>query len=279
MPPLDPPAVASEEPPRSGVAAVVRLSRVLAARRCVPGAERRHRRRPGVAIWEPFVWEISSVLIVLVLVPLVFRFEPRFRSTRAAQPRRARARRRAARLLRGAHDRDDSAAPGRLCRDGRVVRPRFPLVRCFYELQKDVILYSVILVVLSRCASFACGGPASCAPSSSGGGRRSAATPAHGADRAALSVQLAERDLEPHARRRQRGRPHDDAARRLAARSVRIRRLGARAAHRELDWLRNYMAMMAERFRGQLAYASTSSPVSTPYRCRACCSSRSSRTR
>src|SRR5690348_9320474 len=31
-----------------------------------------------VATWKPFVWEISSVLIVMLLVPLVFRLERRF---------------------------------------------------------------------------------------------------------------------------------------------------------------------------------------------------------
>src|SRR5262245_8744600 len=31
-----------------------------------------------VATWKPFVWEMSSVLIVMWLVPLVFRFERRF---------------------------------------------------------------------------------------------------------------------------------------------------------------------------------------------------------
>src|SRR5688572_27463811 len=32
-----------------------------------------------VATWKPFVWEFSSALIVMLLVPLVFRFEQSFR--------------------------------------------------------------------------------------------------------------------------------------------------------------------------------------------------------
>jgi hypothetical protein len=34
---------------------------------------------PNVATWKPFVWELSSALIIMLLVPLVFRFERRFR--------------------------------------------------------------------------------------------------------------------------------------------------------------------------------------------------------
>ena len=51
-----------------------------------------------------------------------------------------------------------------------------------------------------------------------------------------------------------RGGSHDDPARRPPACRVRIRRFGARSASPRARWLRNYLAMMAERFRGQLEY-------------------------
>src|SRR5215469_12002994 len=34
---------------------------------------------PPIAAWKPFVWELSSVLVILALIPLIVRVEQRFR--------------------------------------------------------------------------------------------------------------------------------------------------------------------------------------------------------
>jgi LytS/YehU family sensor histidine kinase len=128
-------------------------------------------------------------------------------------------------------------------------------MRWFYELQKDVILYSVILVVIFAMREFRV--------------RRASELRA-----AALAAEVSEARLrqltaqiEPHflfnSLNAISNRMHED----VHAADRMISQLGdlLRAAYesddsvlvplsRELDWLRNYMAMMAERFRGQLAY-------------------------
>src|ERR1700733_8130021 len=34
---------------------------------------------PGLAAWKPFIWDMTSVVVIATLVPLIVRFENRFR--------------------------------------------------------------------------------------------------------------------------------------------------------------------------------------------------------
>jgi hypothetical protein len=38
-----------------------------------------HSLRPQFAPWKPFVWELSSVIVILAVIPLIVRFENRVR--------------------------------------------------------------------------------------------------------------------------------------------------------------------------------------------------------
>src|SRR3569833_1469278 len=50
-------------------------------------------RSTHIPVWKPFLWEMSSVLVIGVLVPLVVRFEDRFRIDSKERLRVRRARR------------------------------------------------------------------------------------------------------------------------------------------------------------------------------------------
>ena len=209
-----------------------------------------------VASWEPFVWEMSSVLTVLALVPLVFRLERRFRVDSRPRSRVVLAHAAGLLVFSAVHTTGmvllrelayaamgDSYDPGNLG------------VRAFYELQKDVILYCVILVVVFAMREFRV--------------RRASELRA-----VELAAELGEARLrqltaqiEPHflfnSLNAISNRMHED----VHAADRMMTQLGdlLRAAYesddsvlvplrRELAWLRNYMAMMGERFRGQLEY-------------------------
>ncbi len=210
----------------------------------------------GIAPWKPFVWELSSVVIVGPLVPFIFRLESQFRLD--SRPRRrvilthiAAALvfsvvhttgmvllRKAAYLLAGQH-----------YDFGNV------LVKGFYELQKDVITYFVFAMINFAYREFHT--------------RRARELRAR-----ELAAELSEARLrhltaqiEPHflfnSLNAISNRMHED----VHAADRMISQLGdlLRAAYesdrhvlvpleRELEWLRGYAAMMAERFRGQLAF-------------------------
>jgi two-component system, LytTR family, sensor kinase len=211
----------------------------------------------GVATWEPFVWEMSSVVIVLVLAPLVFRLERRFKVD--SRPR--------GRVIL-AH------AGGLLCFStvhttamillrqlayaamGASYDYGYLGLRFFYELQKDVILYGVILVVVFAMREF----------------RVRRASELRAAELAAEVGEARLRQLtaqiEPHflfnSLNAISNRMHEDvnAADRMMTQLGDLLRAAYESddsvivpLHRELAWLRNYMAMMAERFRGKLDYA------------------------
>lgn len=211
---------------------------------------------PDVAAWKPFVWEMSSVVIVLVLVPLVFRLEQRFRIDSRPRGRIVLAHVAGLLVFSTVHTavmvslrQLAYVAMGESYDFGSIS------MRWFYELQKDVILYSVILVVIFAMREFRV--------------RRASELRA-----AALAAEVSEARLrqltaqiEPHflfnSLNAISNRMHED----VHAADRMISQLGdlLRAAYesddsvlvplrRELDWLRNYMAMMAERFRGQLDY-------------------------
>ena len=206
--------------------------------------------------WQPFVWEMSSIIVIVALIPWVARFENRIRidsrpRTPALLAHLAGAvafsivhttamvlLRKLVYLLAG-----DSYDFGNV------------LVGAVYELQKDLLTYMVILLVVFAIREFRV--------------RRAGELRAQ-----ELAAELSEARLrhltaqiEPHflfnALNAISNRMHED----VDAADRMISQLGdlLRAAYesdasvlvplgRELGWLRGYAAMMAERFRGQLAF-------------------------
>jgi two-component system LytT family sensor kinase len=209
-----------------------------------------------IAAWKPLVWEISSVISIFVLIPFIVRFERRFRLDarprwRALVPHVC-----AAVVFSALHIAGmlilrylAYAVAGQHYDYGNLP------VRSFYELQKDLITYIVILGAIFANREFQI--------------RRTADVRA-----AELAAELSQARLkhltaqiEPHflfnALNAISNRMHEnvDAADRM------ISDLGAllRAAYdsdshvlvplgRELEWLRGYASMMTERFRGQLSF-------------------------
>jgi sensor histidine kinase YesM len=210
----------------------------------------------GVATWEPFVWEMSSVLIVLVLVPLVFRFERRFTVDSQPRSRVVLAHTGGSLVFSAVHTTAmillrqlAYAAMGESYDFGSLG------LRFFYELQKDVILYGVILVVIFAMREF----------------RVRRASELRAAELAAevgeARVRQLTAQIEPHflfnSLNAISNRMHEDvhAADRMMTQLGDLLRAAYESddsvvvpLHRELAWLRNYMAMMAERFRGKLEY-------------------------
>ena len=211
----------------------------------------------SIASWEPFVWEMSSGCVIALLIPGVLFFEDRFRID--ARPR---ARTVVAHLL--------GAVVFSVLHTSAMVMLRKliymfasthtydfgnPFLRGFYELQKDLVTYLVVLVVIFAVREFRV--------------RRAGELRA-----VELAAQLGEArlhylttQLEPHflfnSLNAISNRMHED----VSAADRMISQLGdlLRAAYetdrqvmvpleRELSWLRGYTAMMAERFRGQLSF-------------------------
>jgi signal transduction histidine kinase len=216
----------------------------------------------GVAPWKPFLWEMSSALIVVACIPLIVRFERKFRLDGRDWLRALLAHAGGAVAFSAVHvlgivviRKSVYALMGETYNFGNVA------VRGFYELQKDLITYAVILVVIFAVRQFQV--------------RRS------GEIRAAeLAAQLSQARLrhltaqiEPHflfnALNAISNRMHED----VDAADRMISELGnlLRAAYdteaqalvplgHELQWLRGYTAMMGERFRGQLSFELHVSP-------------------
>lgn len=211
---------------------------------------------PPIAAWKPFVWELSSVLVVLALSPFIVRMEQRFRLDARPRGRIVLAHAVAAIAFSAVHTTSMVmlrkivyALAGDSYDFGNV------LVEWFYELQKDVITYLTILLIVFAVREFR--------------ERRSGELRA-----AQLAAELSDARLrhltaqvDPHFLFNalnaisNRMREDVDAADRM------ISHLGdlLRAAyatdqqllvplHSELEWLRGYAAMMAERFRGQLSF-------------------------
>lgn len=206
--------------------------------------------------WQPFVWEISSVILVFALIPLIVRFENRFRIDSRPRTRAALLHIAAAVVFSAIHT------------AGMVLLRKLAYwmmsdsydfgdiaTQWFYELQKDLITYLVVLIIAFAIREFRI--------------RRAGELRAQ-----ELAAQLSEARLrhltaqiEPHflfnSLNAISNRMHED----VEAADRMISQLGdlLRAAYesddhvlvplsRELGWLRGYTAMMAERFRGQLAF-------------------------
>jgi two-component system, LytTR family, sensor kinase len=212
--------------------------------------------RNHFSAWEPVVWETSSVFVIFALIPLLLRFENRFRID-------ARPRSKAIFIHVGA-----AIAFSAVHTTGMVFLRKLAYramgssydfgdiaTQWFYELQKDLITYLVILVIVFAFREFRI--------------RRAGELRAQ-----ELAAQLSEARLrhltaqiEPHflfnSLNAISNRMHED----VDAADRMISQLGdlLRAAYesddqvlvplgRELGWLRGYTAMMAERFRGHLQF-------------------------
>jgi two-component system, LytTR family, sensor kinase len=214
------------------------------------------RGRADIAAWKPLVWELSSVIVIFALIPFIARFERRFRLDARPRWQIALAHTGAALVFSAVH------VTGMLALRKLVyafVGEQYDFdsvpIQAFYELQKDLITYAVILVVIFATREFRI--------------RRTADLRA-----AELSAELSQARLkhltaqiEPHflfnALNAISNRMHED----VEAADRMISDLGSlmRAAYesenhllvplaRELEWLRGYAAMMTERFRGQLSF-------------------------
>jgi two-component system LytT family sensor kinase len=209
-----------------------------------------------IAAWKPMVWEISSVVVIFALVPFIVRFERRFRVS--ARPRwRAFIPHACAAMVFSALHVAGMLALRELAY--AIAGQHYDFgnlpVRAFYELQKDIITYIVILVAIFANREFKI--------------RRTGEL--HAAELAAELSQARLKHLtaqiEPHflfnALNAISNRMHED----IGAADRMISNLGdlMRAAYdsdnqvlvplaRELEWLRNYASMMTERFRGQLSF-------------------------
>jgi two-component system LytT family sensor kinase len=208
------------------------------------------------APWKPFIWELSSVIVIAALIPFIARFERRIRIDSRPRMRVLLAHIAAAIAFSIVHTTGMvliRKLTYTLAGDSYVFGN--VLVEWFYELQKDLITYFLILLVLFATREFRI--------------RRAGELRAQ-----ELAAQLSEARLrhltaqiEPHflfnALNAISNRMHED----IDAADRMISQLGdlLRAAYesddsvlvplgRELGWLRSYAAMMGERFRGQLAF-------------------------
>jgi two-component system, LytTR family, sensor kinase len=209
-----------------------------------------------VDAWKPFVWETSSVLVIVALIPVVKLYEQRFQLDS-----RPRLRILFAHLV-------GAIGFSALHTTGMVLLRKLVYVfvdesydfgnipiEGLYELQKDLLTYLTILLVLFAMREF----------------RVRRVGELHAKE---LAAQLSEARLrhltaqiEPHflfnALNAISNRMHED----VDAADRMISQLGdlLRAAYesddnvlvplgREIGWLRGYAAMMAERFRGHLAF-------------------------
>ena len=212
---------------------------------------------PTIRVWEPFLWEMSSVVVICLLVPLVIRFEDRFRIDSRPRPR-----------VLGIHL-VGVIAFSAVHVVGMVLLRKLVYafigdrrydfgnvtIQFFFEWQRDLITYVIVLVAVVAFREY----------------RKRRARELRAAQ---LQAELGDARLrhltaqiEPHflfnSLNAISNRMHED----VAAADRMISQLGdlLRAAYesdhnvlvpleRELGWLRSYAAMMAERFRGQLVF-------------------------
>jgi sensor histidine kinase YesM len=215
-----------------------------------------HSARSHFAAWKPFLWELSSIVVIVALIPFIVRFENRIRVDSRPRTRVLLAHIAGAIAFSALHTTGMVlirklvyTLAGESYNFGNII------VEGFYELQKDLVTYLVILLVTFALREFRV--------------RRAGELRAQ-----KLAAELSEARLrhltaqiDPHflfnALNAISNRMHED----VDAADRMISQLGdlLRAAYesddsvlvplgRELGWLRGYAAMMAERFRGQLAF-------------------------
>jgi two-component system LytT family sensor kinase len=215
-----------------------------------------------IAAWKPMIWELSSVIMVFTLVPFIVLFERRFRLDTRPRWRTILWHTGGALAFSALH------VAGMLTLRKlayALVDQHYEFgdlsIGAIYELQKDLITYSVVLVVIFAYREFQI----------RRSGELRAAELASELSQARLRHLTAQ--IEPHflfnALNAISNRMHED----VDAADRMISDLGGllRAAYdsdnhvlvplvRELDWLRGYAAMMMERFRGQLCFELNVSP-------------------
>jgi two-component system, LytTR family, sensor kinase len=206
--------------------------------------------------WKPLVWELSSAIVIFAAVPFIVRFERRFRLD--ARPRwRAIVAHAAAAVLFSAWHVATMVALRKLvyALAGQTYIFGNVPIGFFYELQKDLITYAVILGVIFANRQFQV--------------RRTSDLRAVelAAELGQARLKHLTTQIEPHflfnTLNAISNRMHED----VEAADRMISSLGVlmRAAYdsdnqvlvplaRELEWLRGYAAMMTERFRGQLSF-------------------------
>ena len=215
-----------------------------------------HSTRSQFATWKPFIWELSSVIVIVALIPLIVRFENRVRVDSRPRTRALLAHTAGAIAFSIVHTTGmvlirklAYALAGDSYDFGNI------LVKGIYELQKDLITYVIILLVTFAIREFRI--------------RRAGELRAQklAADLSEARLRHLTAQIDPHflfnALNAISNRMHED----VDAADRMISQLGdlLRAAYesddsvlvplgRELGWLRGYAAMMAERFRGQLAF-------------------------
>jgi len=209
-----------------------------------------------IEAWKPFLWETSSVLVILALIPGIVWIERRFRLDSKPRGRMVAVHLLSACLFSAVHTTGMVTirklafmAVGQCYDFGNV------LVQGFYELQKDVVTYMIILLGVFAVREFRV--------RRAGELRASALA----ADLNEARLQHLTAQIEPHflfnALNAISNRMRED----VNAADRMISNLGdlLRAAYdtdnhthvplrRELEWLRGYAAMMGERFRGQLNF-------------------------
>jgi len=214
------------------------------------------RNSSNFAAWKPLVWEISSAIVIFAMVPVIVLFERRFRLDARPRWRTIVAHAAAALVFSAVHvvgililRKLAYAAAGQ-----HYGFDSLPL-QALYELQKDLVTYVIILVVIFANREFKIRRT----------GELRAAELAAELGQARLKHLTAQ--IEPHflfnALNAISNRMHED----VEAADRMISDLGdlMRAAYdsdnhvlvplaRELEWLRGYASMMTERFRGQLSF-------------------------
>jgi two-component system, LytTR family, sensor kinase len=209
-----------------------------------------------VAPWKPFVWEASSILVIVALIPLILRFEDRYRLDTRLRMRVVAMHALGALVFSAVHV-TSMVGLRKLVYAfaGQAYVFGNPLIGGFYEFQKDAITYLIVLL-----AAFA---------------MREYRVRREGELRATrLSAELSTARLhhltsqiEPHFLFNSlnaisnRMREDVDAADRMVSCLADLLRAAYDTGDQvhvplgsEVGWLRNYAAMMAERFRGQIEF-------------------------
>ena len=213
-------------------------------------------RNTYIPVWKPFLWEMSSVLVIGLLVPLVVRFEDRFRIDSKERLRVLLAHLAGVTVFSVTHvigivvlRKLVYVLVGQHYDFGNV------LLQGFFEWQRDAISYVTVLGCVVALREY----------------RKRRARELRASQ---LQVELSEARLrhltaqiEPHflfnSLNAISNRMHEDvaAADRMISQLGDLLRAAYQGEHevivpleRELGWLRSYAAMMAERFRGQLVF-------------------------
>lgn len=210
----------------------------------------------NIETWKPFVWETSSVLVILALIPGIVWVERRFRVDSKPRGRIVAIHLLSACVFSVVHTTGMVTirklafmAAGQSYDFGNV------LVQGFYELQKDVVTYMIILLGVFAVREFRV--------RRAGELRASALA----ADLNEARLQHLTAQIEPHFLFNalnaisNRMREDVDAADRMISNLGDLLRAAYDSGNHtnvplrlELEWLRGYASMMSERFRGQLDF-------------------------